>query len=149
GGTVAEQLVGKHVDSSVNNPIEAVAQWRAGTLRPLCVFDSQRMNYTDKIAGDMSWHDIPTCKEAGLDIQYLMLRGVFTAPGVKQDVVDYYVGLFQKIRETNDWKEFMKTGAFNQTFKTGDEFKKWLVDAAALHKDLMAKAGFLSSQHAS
>ena len=39
GGDVAVQLVGKHIDSSVNNPIEAVAQWRAGALRPLCVFD--------------------------------------------------------------------------------------------------------------
>jgi len=35
----AVQLVGKHIDSSVNNPIEAVAQWRGGKLRPLCVFD--------------------------------------------------------------------------------------------------------------
>ena len=34
GGDVAVQLVGKHIDSSVNNPIEAVAQWRAGKLRP-------------------------------------------------------------------------------------------------------------------
>ena len=33
GGEVAVQLVGKHVDSTVNNPIEAVAQWRAGKLR--------------------------------------------------------------------------------------------------------------------
>ena len=41
GGDVAVQLVGKHVDSTVNNPIEAVAQWRAGALRPLCVFDEQ------------------------------------------------------------------------------------------------------------
>ena len=38
GGDVAVQLVGKHIDSTVNNPIEAVAQWRAGTLRPLCVW---------------------------------------------------------------------------------------------------------------
>jgi hypothetical protein len=30
GGEVAVQLVGNHVDSTVNNPIEAVAQWRAG-----------------------------------------------------------------------------------------------------------------------
>ena len=43
GGAVATQLVGGHVDSSVNNPIEAVAQWRAGKLRPLCVFDPKRM----------------------------------------------------------------------------------------------------------
>ena len=68
GGTVNEQLVGKHIDSSVNNPLEAVANWRAGKVRPLCVFDSERMSYTAKITKDMSWHDIPkigraSCRE--------------------------------------------------------------------------------------
>ena len=43
GGEVAVQLVGKHVDSTVNNPIEAVAQWRGGKLRPLCVFDGKQL----------------------------------------------------------------------------------------------------------
>ena len=61
GGDVAAQLVGGHVNSSVNNPIEAVSHWRAGALRPLCVFDKQRMNYTDKVTDTMAWSDIPTC----------------------------------------------------------------------------------------
>ncbi len=52
GGDVAVQLVGKHIDSSVNNPIEAVAQWRAGQLRPLCVFDDERMPYKTKVTDD-------------------------------------------------------------------------------------------------
>ncbi len=65
GGEVAVQLVGNHVDSTVNNPIEAVAQWRAGKLRPLCVFDSKKLDYKDKIAGDLAWDSIPTCKSAG------------------------------------------------------------------------------------
>jgi putative tricarboxylic transport membrane protein len=43
GGDVAVQLVGNHVDSTVNNPIEAVAHWRGGKLKPLCVFDPKRM----------------------------------------------------------------------------------------------------------
>src|SRR6187455_3682757 len=51
GGDVAVQLVGKHIDSSVNNPIEAVAQWRAGKLRPLCVF--ARMPYKAKVTDTM------------------------------------------------------------------------------------------------
>ncbi|MDP2035511.1 MAG: tripartite tricarboxylate transporter substrate-binding protein, partial [Polaromonas sp.] len=66
GGDVAVQLVGKHIDSSVNNPIEAVAQWRAGQLRPLCVFDSVRLPYKAKVTKDMSWGDIPTCKQSGV-----------------------------------------------------------------------------------
>src|ERR1700760_4013000 len=85
GGEVAVQLVGGHVDSTVNNPIEAVAQWRGGQLRPLCVFDDKPMPYPDKIAGDVSWADIPTCKSAGLDVEYLMLRGIFMPPGVTQE----------------------------------------------------------------
>jgi tripartite-type tricarboxylate transporter receptor subunit TctC len=43
GGDVAVQLVGGHVNSTVNNPIEQVAHWRAGDTRSLCVFDSQRL----------------------------------------------------------------------------------------------------------
>jgi tripartite-type tricarboxylate transporter receptor subunit TctC len=146
GGTVNEQLVGKHIDSSVNNPIEAVANWRAGKVRPLCVFDSERMNYTAKITKDMSWHDIPTCKESGLDIEYLMLRGVFTSPGVHQDAVNYYIDLFKKVEATPDWKDFTEKAAFKQTFMTGDKFKAWVADAAKLHYNLMKNAGFLAKK---
>ena len=119
GGDVAVQLVGKHIDSSVNNPIEAVAQWRAGQLRPLCVFDDTRMPYKTKVTDTMSWNDIPSCKEAGLATDYLMLRGIFMPGGVTQEQVDYYVDLFKKVRETPEWKKFMEDGAFNQTFMTG------------------------------
>jgi putative tricarboxylic transport membrane protein len=52
GGEVAVQLVGNHINSSVNNPIEAVAQWRGSELRPLCVFDSKPLDYREKVAGD-------------------------------------------------------------------------------------------------
>jgi putative tricarboxylic transport membrane protein len=144
GGDVAVQLVGKHVDSTVNNPIEAVAHWRAGKLRPLCVFDSQRMPYKEKIANNMSWHDIPTCKEAGLNVEYLMLRGVFMPGGVSQDQVDYYVNVFKKMRALPEWKKFMEEGAFNQSFMYGKEYVNWVEKAEETHKALMKDAGFLA-----
>ena len=143
GGEVCTQLVGGHIDSTVNNPIECVAHWRAGTVRPLCVFDSKPMPYQEKVTSDMSWQDVPTCKSQGLDIEYLMLRGIMTAPDVPKDAVDYYVGLLKKVRETPEWKDYMAKGAFNQSFMTGAEFNKWLTDAAAQHQQLMEKAGFL------
>ncbi|HKI65510.1 MAG TPA: tripartite tricarboxylate transporter substrate-binding protein [Burkholderiales bacterium] len=143
GGTVATQLVGNHIDSSVNNPIEQVAHWRAGSTRALCVFDGKRMPYTAKLAGNLSWHDVPTCKSQGLDVEYLMLRGIMTAPGVSQDAVDYYVKLLEKVRSEPEWKAFMEKGAFNQSFMTGAEFKAWIANAAKIHYDLMKNAGFL------
>jgi tripartite-type tricarboxylate transporter receptor subunit TctC len=146
GGAVATQLVGGHVDSSVNNPIEAVAQWRAGSLRPLCVFDLQRLPYREKVTKDMSWYDIPVCKEAGLDVDYLMLRGIFMAPGVKPEHVSYYVGLFKKVMATPEWKKLMEEGAFNTTALTGKEYADWVAREEARHLALMKTAGFLAGQ---
>ena len=146
GGDVAVQLVGKHIDSSVNNPIEAVAQWRAGKLRPLCVFDAQRMPYTAKITDKQAWSDIPTCKQAGVDVSYVMLRGIFMPPGVSADQVKFYVDLLDKVRQMPEWKEFVEKGAFNQTALTGDAFRDWLGKEEARHVALMKEAGFLASK---
>ncbi len=144
GGTVATQLVGGHIDSSVNNPLEAVAHWRGGTLRPLCVFDDERMPFKAKITETMSWNDIPSCKEAGVPVDYLMLRGIFMPPGVTQEQVDFYIDLFKKVRATPDWKEFVEKGAYKDQFMTGKEFTDWLQKAEDLHKNLMQEAGFLA-----
>lgn len=146
GGTVATQLVGKHIDSSVNNPIEAVAHWRADKLRPLCVFEKQRMPYKEKVTKTMSWNDIPTCREAGIPMDYQMLRGIFMAGGVKQDAVNFYVDLFKKVRETPEWKDFMEKGAFTQTFMYGNEYRDWVANAEKLHVELMTEAGFLAKK---
>jgi putative tricarboxylic transport membrane protein len=145
GGEVAVQLVGGHVDSTVNNPIEAVAQWRGGKLRPLCVFDEKNLPVTDKIAGDVAWSDIPTCKSQGLDVEYLMLRGIFMPPGVTQEQVDYYVDLMKKVRETPEWKQLMHDGAFNQTFMSGPDYAKWVDKEEQRHRELMKGAGFLAA----
>ena len=146
GGEVATQLVGKHVDSTVNNPIEAVAQWRAGNLKPLCVFDDTRMPYKAKVTETMSWNDIPTCKEAGVDTDYVMLRGIFTTPGATPDQVKYYVDLLDKVRATPEWKEFMERGAFNQTALVGKEYADWVAKNEQLHATLMKEAGFMAAK---
>ncbi len=146
GGTVATQLVGKHIDSSVNNPIEAVAHWRAGKLRPLCVFEKQRMPYKKKVTETMSWNDIPTCRESGIPMDYLMLRGIFMAGSPPKGAVDFYVGLFKKVRATKEWKDFMERGAFTQTFMAGKEYRNWVANAEKLHVNLMTEAGFLAKK---
>jgi putative tricarboxylic transport membrane protein len=146
GGEVAVQLVGKHIDSSVNNPIEAVAQWRANAVRPLCVFDAEVLPYKEKIADGKSWGDIPTCKSQGLDVEYLMLRGIFTTPGATKEQVDYYVELLKKVRETPEWKQLMAEGAFNPTFMAGADFAKWVDNEDKRHQTLMKEAGFLAAK---
>jgi tripartite-type tricarboxylate transporter receptor subunit TctC len=144
GGDVAVQLVGKHVDATVNNPIEAESHWRSGALRALCVMDSQPMPYKGKVTATQSWADLPTCKSAGIPVEYQMLRGIFTTPGATPEQVKFYVDLLAKVRALPEWKEFMEKGAFNQTSMSGQAYFDWVARNEQMHRVLMREAGFLS-----
>ncbi|MBI2538857.1 MAG: tripartite tricarboxylate transporter substrate binding protein [Deltaproteobacteria bacterium] len=137
GGEVCVNLVGKHVDSTVNNPIECVSHWKAGRVRPLAVFDPERIP-------DPDWKAIPTVKEAlGLDIQYNMLRGIFGPPGMPKEAVDWYIGFLKKVFDTKDFQDYLHKGALKGAFTTGAEYVKWVEGADKLHKELMEKGGLI------
>jgi tripartite-type tricarboxylate transporter receptor subunit TctC len=137
GGDVAVSLVGKHTDSTVNNPSEAVGHWKAGRLRPLATIDHARIDLPD-------WRDIPTMKEAmGFDMSYLMLRGIFVPPGVPKEAQEWYANLFQKLTETPEWKKYMADNALKPAFLAGPDYPKWLGEKEALTKDLMQKGGLI------
>jgi putative tricarboxylic transport membrane protein len=137
GGEVCVNLVGKHVDSTVNNPIECVSHWKAGRVRPLAVFDAARIS-------EPEWKDIPTVKEAlGVDIQYLMLRGIFGPPDMPKDAVDWYVGFLKKVYDTPEFTDYLKQGALKPAFATGAEYVKWVEENEKLHRELMTKGGLL------
>jgi len=137
GGEVCVNLVGKHVDSTVNNPIECVSHWKANRVRPLAVFDTERISVGE-------WKTIPTVKEAlGADLNYLMLRGIFGAPDMPKEAVDWYVDFLRKVTETPEWKKYMEDGALKSAFLTGPEYVKWVEQNEVLHKELMTKGGLL------
>jgi tripartite-type tricarboxylate transporter receptor subunit TctC len=139
GGEVCVNLVGKHVDSTLNNPIECAGHWKAGRVRPLAVFDAARIPIVE-------WKEIPTGKEAlGVDIQYLMLRGIFGAPEMPKEAVDWYQGFLKKVYETPEFKDYLNQGALKPSWLTGPEYLKWLEGAEQLHKDLMIKGGLLKN----
>lgn len=144
GGQVATQLVGKHVDATVNNPIEAESHWRAGKLRALCVMDREPLPFKDKVTATQSWADLPTCASAGIPVDYTMLRGIFMPPGVTSEQQTYYVNLMAKVRALPEWKDFMAKGAFRQTAMAGQEFVDWLGKTEQMHRVLMKDAGFLA-----
>jgi tripartite-type tricarboxylate transporter receptor subunit TctC len=140
GGDVAKNLAEGVVEATVNNPIEAEALWRAGKVRPLCVFDGKVLNYRSKITATQSWADIPTCMGARIPVQYLMLRGIFTTPGATPAQVAFYKALLDKVRALPEWTELMARGAFKDSAMSGPEFVDWLDRAENFHKILMREA---------
>jgi tripartite-type tricarboxylate transporter receptor subunit TctC len=144
GGEAATQLVGNHTQANVNNPSENLEVWRAGQVRALCVFDKERIAYKTKVTDKQSWSDIPTCKEEGLDIQYLMLRAMFLPGKVTAEQTAFYVDLFKRITQTAEYKEYMEKQALKPVFLTGAEMLKFLEEDDALNKSLMTEAGFVA-----
>jgi putative tricarboxylic transport membrane protein len=137
GGDVAVQLVGKHVNSTVNNPAEAVSHWKAGRLRPVATIDSARIALPE-------WDKIPTLKEsAGVDLSYLMLRGIFGAPGITKDQQAFYTDVLKKVTETPEWIKYISDNGLKAAYLTGADYTKWVGEQEAIHKDLMAKGGLL------
>ncbi len=137
GGDVAVQLVGKHVNSSVNNPAEAVSHWKAGRLKPLAVIDSARIALPE-------WDKIPTLKEStGVDLSYMMLRGIFGAPGITKEQQDFYANVLKKVTETPEWTKYISDNGLKAAYLTGPDYPKWVGEQEAIHKDLMAKGGLL------
>jgi len=137
GGDVAVELVGKHVQSTVNNPAEAVSHWKAGRLKPLATIDSARIALPE-------WDKIPTMKEAmGVDMSYLMLRGIFGAPGIAKEQQDFYVDCLKKVTETDEWKKYVSDMGLKAAFLSGPDYAKWVGEQELIHKDLMTKGGLI------
>jgi tripartite-type tricarboxylate transporter receptor subunit TctC len=137
GGDVAVQLVGKHVNSTVNNPAEAVSHWKAKRLRALATIDHERINLP-------LWKEIPTMKEAtGVELSYLMLRGIFGAPGITKEQQEYYVNVMKKVTETPEWQKYVSDMGLKAAYMSGPDYVKWLEEKEKITKDLMAKGNLL------
>ena len=145
GGEAQIQLAGNHIASNVNNPSENVAQWRAGTARPLCVFSDKPMDYKKKVA-DIAWSDIPTCKSQGIDVQYQMLRAFFLPPGTTKEQVAFYANLLKEVVSKQEWKDYTENMALTRHYATGDEFVDFLKKDMAKHVQLMTEAGFAAKK---
>ncbi len=127
GGEVGVQLAGGHVAANVNNPNENAGQWQAGAVRPLCVFAPQRMAESEPIQGDMGWHDIPTCKESGLDIEsYQMPRTVWLPAGTEPEVVAYYEAALKQVADSDAWKEYLAKTSQSAAFLSGAELTSFI-----------------------
>lgn len=143
GGLVNTQLAGGHVDSHTNNPNESIGQWKAGQVRPLCVFSPTRLPKGAAVNGDKGWSDIPTCKEEGIAIdQFQMPRTVWLPAGAPADAVKFYADVLKKVSESPEWKEYITRTVQTGRFLAGEEFNKFIATDEKNSKDVFDREGW-------
>jgi putative tricarboxylic transport membrane protein len=128
GGEVAKNLVGKHVDSTVNNPSEALGFYKAGKAVPLVAFTPERL---------AAFPDVPTARELGHDIVYAMQRSFVAPPGMPQEAVDYYTAMFEKVSQTEEWQTYVADSALMPAFLTGDELQAYFLAERDKHAKIL------------
>ncbi len=136
GGTVAKELIGKHINSTVNNPSEQAGFWDAGKSRPLASFTPK-----GKLQGRFG--DIPTFEELGYgaDMVYFMQRSVIAPAGIDKDVQDFYVSVFEKVYKSEEWQQYLNKKGLIPGWLTGRELASYFVAEREAHRQLLKAAG--------
>lgn len=136
GGTVAKNLIGKHIDSTVNNPSEQLGFFEAGQSRPLVAFTPDRLS---------QFPDVPTSGEAGHgDLVYFMQRSINAPPGMSAEAQAYYIDLFKKVFDSKEWQDFCASdGIFCDEWLSGGDLAAYHQTEKAKHMDLLKGMGLI------
>lgn len=136
GGTVAKNLIGKHIDSTVNNPSEQMGFFQAGKSRPLMALTPERLP---------QFPDVPTSAEVGHpDLVYYMQRSINAPPGMSAEAQAYYADLFKKVFDSEEWQGFCSSdGIFCDQWMGPDELAAYHKVEKAKHKDLLMGMGLI------
>ncbi|HEY0337787.1 MAG TPA: tripartite tricarboxylate transporter substrate binding protein [Burkholderiales bacterium] len=78
GGPALTAILGGQVDLAMFGPSVAIAQVKAGKLRPLATLSGKRLE---------SMPDVPTLKEVGYDVEYYIWSGLFAPAGTPEPVL--------------------------------------------------------------
>jgi tripartite-type tricarboxylate transporter receptor subunit TctC len=132
GGAVAKDLAGQQVDSSVNNPSEALGFYESGDVIPLVAFTDERLPL---------FPDVPTLKELGGDFSYFMQRAVVGAPGMSDEALAFYSGLFQRIYDSPKWQDYMEKKSLMGAKLDGDDLKAYWVVQRDRHEAMLKASG--------
>lgn len=133
GGTVAKNLVGKQIDSTVNNPSEQMEFWRAGNTKPLVQFNGERT---------APFEDVPTAKELGVDIEYYMQRSISGPAGMDPEAVAWYQNLFEELFNSKEWQDYCTSdGLTCDKWITGAELSAFHDAQLKRHVELIEAVG--------
>ena len=134
GGTVAKNLAGGHVDSTVNNPSEGLPHF-PGKMMPIAAFTPARIP---------AFANVPTFKELGKpQLVYFMQRSINAPGGIPADAVAWYRDLFSKLCNSKAWKDYTSQKALNRACLTGGPLASFFADEDVKHKNLLKGMGLL------
>ncbi len=135
GGAVAKDLAGRQINSSVNNPSEALGFYESGDVLPLVAFTDERLPM---------FPDVPTLGEKGSDFSYFMQRAVVGAPGMSDEALEYYTQLFEKVYASEDWQTYKSDKSLMGDFLAGRDLRSYWDTQRDRHRRILKESGAIN-----
>lgn len=95
GGEALAAVLGGHVHVLSGDATSNAGQIAAGNIRPLAILGPERM------PGSMS--GIPTARELGYDVDWLIFRGFYAPADISPEAAAYWQELLQKVEQSDVW----------------------------------------------
>jgi putative tricarboxylic transport membrane protein len=113
---------------------EALGLARQGEVRILTVTSENRLDQAK---------EVPTLTELGYNVTFANWRGFFGAPGLPAEKAAGYRTMLDKMYKTPEWEQIRTNRGWQNLYKPGDEFVKFLENQEKAIGGMMKKLGFL------
>lgn len=137
GGEVNAALLGGSVDFASPNPSEATQLVKAGRLRPLAMFSTERLD---------QWKDVPTAKEQGIDVTLEQFRGVVAPGGLTKDQSLFWQHAMVKLFQAPGFKKYLEANGLRPLLKVGNDADKYLAEQTAFYTEILTELGMVGKK---
>ena len=127
------ELLGGHVDVITCSYPEAAPQIEGGQLKVLGLMAEKR---------NPDFDQVPTLKEQGIDWTYTTWRGFAVPLKTPKAVVNKLIDAFNKVFETQDFKDFMKKNGFGIKIRNGKDFGDFMDSQHQGLKEIFEISGY-------
>ncbi|WP_231916043.1 Bug family tripartite tricarboxylate transporter substrate binding protein [Microbacterium karelineae] len=131
GGEVVTSLLSHTTTAGLSGFNEFRDQIESGNLRALAISSEERIDGLD----------IPTFREAGLDIAMANWRGYVAPPGISDEVHDELVAMLDEMRATPEWQDTLARNGWTDSFMSGTELDDFLRDEIATTTEIVKELG--------
>ncbi len=127
GGPALIALLGGHVDVSGLFTAQSLPHIQSGKIRPLAVLGDKR---------EKEMPNVPTAKEEGVNVVFLMWRGVLAPKGTPKPIIDKLAAAFKKMTEDKSVIPMINRLGDDLHFLGPDEFGRAWREEYETYKEL-------------
>jgi len=137
GSEAATAVLGGHVDATSANPVDVIPFIEAGRMKLLTSLSDTRWKWVP---------DVPSIRELGYNFHVNAYMGFGTPKGVPKAVLDKLVEAFKEASRDPEFLENLEKFYTIPEYKTGDEYRRLLIEESKMNEKLLLELGLHKSQ---